>query len=395
MKLIKKAIERDSSGYVVLCAEEMEDMWHVFNLIAKGDQIKASTVRRVQSESSTGSVDSSRIRVTLTVEVEDVEFDAQVGQVMIKGRNIQENKYVKLGAYHTMDLEMNKNFTLYKPEWDMLAFERIDQACNIAKRADVAAIVCQEGLANICLLTQHMTVLRQRIETPIPRKRKGSTTNYEKGLHKFYQQIYDSILRHFDFSVLKGIIIASPGFVKEQLYDYIFATAIKTDNKIILENKPKFMQIHCSGGHIYCLTEVLTDPAIQNKLSDTKSLEEVRALDRFYNMMNNDPDRAFYGWDHVEKANERGAIETLLLSDNLFRNQNVQTRRKYIAIVESVKRGGGKVLIFSSLHQSGEQLNQLTGIAAILNFPVPDIDEDYDAEYENFAQSNPETDHHD
>ena len=42
---------------------------------------------------------------------------------------------------------------------------------------------------------------------------------------------------------------------------------------------------------------------------------------------------------------------------------------------------GGEAIIFSAMHVSGEQLNQLTGIAAILRFPLPDIeDQELDAE---------------
>jgi protein pelota len=46
--------------------------------------------------------------------------------------------------------------------------------------------------------------------------------------------------------------------------------------------------------------------------------------------------------------------------------------------VEEVKKGGGEVLIFSSIHESGKQLDQLTGVAAILSFPMPDIESDDD-----------------
>jgi protein pelota len=67
------------------------------------------------------------------------------------------------------------------------------------------------------------------------------------------------------------------------------------------------------------LQEVLQDPSIQKQLSDTKYAQEVLILDRFFKMLNDDPDRAFYGWNHVRKAGERGAIGTLLLSDELFR----------------------------------------------------------------------------
>ena len=93
----------------------------------------------------------------------------------------------------------------------------------------------------------------------------------------------------------------------------------KTDNKVLHENRPKFLLIHCSSGHKHSLQEVLQDPTVQSQLTDTKYAQETRTLDRFFKMLNDDPDRAFYGWNHVRKAGERGAIGTLMLSDELFR----------------------------------------------------------------------------
>lgn len=48
--------------------------------------------------------------------------------------------------------------------------------------------------------------------------------------------------------------------------------------------------------------------------------------------------------------------------------------------MEEVKAAGGEVLIFSSIHESGKQLDQLTGIAAILNFPLPEAESDDEEE---------------
>ena len=42
--------------------------------------------------------------------------------------------------------------------------------------------------------------------------------------------------------------------------------------------------------------EVLQDPAVNAKLSDTKALSEVKSLEDFYAMLQNDPNRAFYGY---------------------------------------------------------------------------------------------------
>ncbi len=54
----------------------------------------------------------------------------------------------------------------------------------------------------------------------------------------------------------------------------------------------------------------------------------MRALEAFYKMLKNEPARAFYGPKHVMAACEAEAIETLLISDKLFRANNVAERKK-------------------------------------------------------------------
>ena len=51
MKLVHKEISeksKDTSGSVTLIPEEMEDMWHIYNLIAVGDYVRASTIRQAR-----------------------------------------------------------------------------------------------------------------------------------------------------------------------------------------------------------------------------------------------------------------------------------------------------------------------------------------------------------
>lgn len=82
---------------------------------------------------------------------------------------------------------------------------------------------------------------------------------------------------------------------------------------------------------------------------------------------------------------------------NTFRSADVSARRRYVKLAETAKRGGADVLIFSDMHVSGErkrfylltfflqswskylchpvELQQLSGIAAILKFPLPELDD--------------------
>ncbi|KAJ3074447.1 hypothetical protein HDU98_011230 [Podochytrium sp. JEL0797] len=376
MKLVKKDIDaKDGSGFVTLIAEEAEDMWHAYNLVLAGDTLKGSTIRRVVTETVTGSTDKSSVRMTLTIKVVSVEFDTQACVMRVNGRNVVENKYVKLGGYHTLDLELHKPFTITKECWDLIAFDRIQQACDVAARAEIAAILLEEGLATLCLVTASMTLVRGRIEVNVPRKRKGSS-GHEKGMKRFFEQCYQAILKSVDFEVVKVLIVASPGFYKDQLLEYMKQQAIQTENKPFLQFLPKLLLIHCSSGQKHALGEALQDVGVQSRLEDTKFAVEVRALAKFFEMLSRDPDRAFYGFKHVEMAAEKGAIGTLLLSDDLFRSNDIATRKKYIALVEHIKSTGAAVMILSSLHTSGEQLKNLTGIAAILNFPLPDLEDE-------------------
>ena len=44
-------------------------------------------------------------------------------------------------------------------------------------------------------------------------------------------------------------------------------------------------------------------------------------------------------------------------------------------MILKVRDMGGEVRIFSSMHVSGEQLDLLTGLCAILRFPMPELED--------------------
>eukprot|EP01102_Stenamoeba_stenopodia_P005193 TRINITY_DN15714_c0_g1_i1.p1 TRINITY_DN15714_c0_g1~~TRINITY_DN15714_c0_g1_i1.p1 ORF type:complete len:387 (+),score=71.03 TRINITY_DN15714_c0_g1_i1:108-1268(+) len=385
MKLISKRLEKDGTGSITLRAEEAEDLWHVYNLVSKGDLFTTTTMRKVQKETSTGSIENERVRLRLTIEVDSVDFDPGSEVIRFMGRNVSETPFVKMGAFHTLELEVKKeskkDFTITKKAeeggWDSVALETVETACDPAATADVAAVIMNEGLANICLITSTMTIVRSRIEMTIPRKRKGSSATHDKALEKFFESVLRAILQYVNFDVVKAVIVASPGFTKDQFFQYLSNEMVKQDNKILLQNKSKFLLAHSNTPHKHGLKEVLTDNAVAAKLVDTKAASEVRALGEFYEMLKVDPDRAFYGVAHVMAANERSAIQTLLITDSLFRAADIATRKKYVSLVESVKEGGGDVRIFSTQHVSGEQLQSLGGIAAILRFGLPDIEDQH------------------
>ena len=121
-----------------------------------------------------------------------------------------------MGGYHTLDLELNRSFTLTKITWDLISLQRIELATDPSKTADMGAIILQEGLANVCLITPHMTLVKARIEVHVPRKRRGGggEDRHAKGLDRFYESVGQAIEKWIDYERVKVLIIASPGFYK-------------------------------------------------------------------------------------------------------------------------------------------------------------------------------------
>lgn len=55
--------------------------------------------------------------------------------------------------------------------WDGIAREQLKETNNLQKKAEVVAVVMQEGFANICFVTQYHTILRQfKVELAVPKK---------------------------------------------------------------------------------------------------------------------------------------------------------------------------------------------------------------------------------
>lgn len=376
MRQLARSIEQKTGdGYVRLEAVDSEDMWHVYNLLTAGDVLRASTIRKVQQESATGSTTAERVRVTLSVVIESVEFDASVVNIRVRGRVVEENKHVRVGAFHTVDLEPMRAFTLTKKDWDSMHLQRLDLALDPMTDADVGAIVMQEGLAHILVITRSLTVTRTRIDVAIPRKGKNAIYNRQSALKVFFEAVLRAAVEHLDWDALKVILIASPGYVKDEFFKFAVLEASRRDLRCVVDNNNKVVMAHSSSGHKHVLDEVLSRPEVQARLSNTKAVGEMQLLKEFHEMMKKDERRAVYGMSHVKFACGMRAIEKMLMSDKLFRAADVVERSNFVQLVEEAKEVGATVHIFSTQHVSGEQLQMMSGIAAILRFPLAELDE--------------------
>jgi protein pelota len=377
----------DEEDGVSLVITEPEDMWHANNLISVGDTVHSHTLRKVALTTATGSTLGKAVRVGLSVRVKSTFFDPLASELKVSGQVVNQNEWVGLGQHHTITFHYEKadiKFTLWKKAgWDSVALQSLGEALSEDRPDAVAAVVMQEGLANICLITEFRTIVRQRVEVPIPKKR-ASTKESSKGLATFYEKLLSSLLTAIDFTTPRTLLLASPGFVAQDFREFMQTEAQKNKDKTLLQVAREAVTVHSSSGHVHSLNEVLKNPAVKAKLGDTKFTVETNLMDRFYELMRKDDGRAWYGTKPAAKAIAEGAVGrgggVLLVNNAFFRTMDVATRQRYVALVDKVKADGGDVRLLSSDHESGSRLDALGGIAVMLTYPMFDLDEDEEEE---------------
>jgi len=130
-----------------------------------------------------------------TLRITEVNFEPAEGLLRLSGQNTEPDKTMKIGQYHTFTIEAKNTLSIFKDEWDTIHFDVLNTASDVSAKADVAAVLLDEGVANICLVTGHMTVVRQNITQSIPKKRRGSTAQHDKGVARFFEAVLQACLR--------------------------------------------------------------------------------------------------------------------------------------------------------------------------------------------------------
>ena len=150
---------------------------------------------------------------------------------------------------------------------------------------------------------------------------------------------------------LKGILVGGPGPTKEAFMDQL-NNELKKKVIGVLD----LTYTDESGLHY------MVDKA-RDLLAKELITEEKNAVEKFLTTLAKDPSRAAYGKEEVIKAINLGAVDTLLLSEDL-------DEFEIEGLTDEAERHGSKVMIISTQTREGQQLRDLGKVAAILRYPV-------------------------
>ncbi|KAH0787249.1 protein pelota [Histomonas meleagridis] len=373
MKIDQKAfanILATGTGELQITIDNIEDFWTLANVIHVGDCIRSQIRRKVKNISSTGKSEARQVITKAVVKITEIDYQSGVNEMNLRGTLTHEVEDARVGAPQRILLEQGRPFSIIKERWDQFSIDQIREASDPVSDATVAAVMMQSGLANICIVGRNSTVICRKVQKAIPKvKAHGSSGKNMEAKLKFFQMTAEALVNDIKIDDMKCIIIASPGFLQSEFLAYLRNNQSKYNLSAAFQQN-KFVTGTVSSGHPQELEALLSQPEMQKHVQTLKATVQANAMNQLLKEMNKNMDMIALGQKNVQKCYEETAIKTLLVTDSYIKSLPLEERLSFLQMKENLEKNQTEVVIFSTKHQSGTQLNDLGGIAAVLKFAV-------------------------
>jgi protein pelota len=336
-------------GEAKVLVENPDDLWFLNSMIDKGDEIKGKTLRKLKVNEEAS---AERKKVFLAVQVEKVEYTAT--ELRVAGKVTEGPEDVPKGSYHTFSVEVGSTISIIKKEWLGYQLDYLKEATTV-KPPKIVLCVFDREEALFAKLTREGYEMLTTIKGKVAKKAVP-----EKVKETFYEQVIKQLEEYDRRFELDKIILASPSFWKEELYKVLGNEALKK----------KIIQATCSGVDETSIAEVLKRKETQEALRLERVSKEMSIVEELFRLISK-AGNAAYGMIETKQAAESGAVNDLLVTDQLIQTLREENRFSEIdSIMKMVDRAKGKVWIISTEHEGGKRLQGLGGIGAILRYKL-------------------------
>ena len=347
--MITKIIDGNSISVI---PEDPDDLFNLRRIIKEGDMVVGDTTRVIKQEKDYSRPDKGeRIKVRVVLTVEKISLDDVLDRLRIGGTiSESSNELVPHGSHHSFILKVNDGITITKKNW--LSVEKnLVESKN--KQTGFLLVAIDTGDCGIARLQGTHLQFVPNIYSGSGGKRYKTNFNIEK----FFGQVQQAIL-----SIIKevdSIVIFGPGETKKRFANFLQKPQTQKYKMQVVEGID-------SGGEdgIYTFTKSQTMKEI---MSESKLAKVFSIIDEIMIMANKKSRKFTMGFEETFKANQFGAVETLVFSDKIIQAHD---EKEIINFLNDAESKGVKIYGVDSSTDIGLRVTGLGGIVSLLRFPV-------------------------
>ena len=336
--------------------QSLDDLWHLSQVIDSGDRVKARTIRKIKLGREKGEERKTAFvkkHVTITVEVENMEFHKYSNILRLSGRVAEGTEDIPVGVYHTINVEEGAKLKIIKNHWLKFQIEKLKEA---ASEKELKILVClfDRDSAFFALLKQQGYKKLSEFSGDVQKKRSAETLRGEN----FYKRVISAMEEYVKTHKIEYVILASPAFWKEELLKEI------KDGEL----KGKIIPAGCSSVGINGMEELLKRPELKEVLKHERLAKETELIEQLLAEIGRSG-KAAYGLEEVESAAYAGAVNIIVITDKTLHKFRVDNSFQRLEdAIKAAERAKGKVFIIDSDNAPGKKLEGLGGIGALLRY---------------------------
>ncbi len=344
-----KILHQDKrEGKIKVRIDNLDDLWHLKNIINPEDEISAITYRREETQrDKIRSERGEKKRMRLDIEVEKVEFHEFTDRLRILGVIIEGPQ--DHGSYHTLNLTEGDELTIIK-EWEEHELNRLKEAVERSEEPLITFVALEEDEVTIAIMRQYGV---KEMATLSP-NRGGKMYDSEKMTR---EEFFEEIVKKLETIIDPGepLVILGPGFTKEDFFEYC-----KRNHSELVTNAEV---VPAGEGGMTGVNEVIKKGKERNTLDGQRMSYETEKVEELLREIKSDGAYT-YGMENVKEAVKIGAVETLLILDTKVRDEEGER------LMKKTEEMGGEVIVISSTHEGGEKLEALGKVGALLRYKI-------------------------
>ncbi len=346
MKIIKRDPKQEEMRLKV---ENSDDIWVLSQIIEPEDLISGSTERKIKigDAGTDRNVKIVKKWVTLTIKTEKTEIDENYLRVL--GVITDGPDDIARGEHHSFKLEPETVFKIKKTKWLNYQIEKINEATK-SNNKKILIIVFDREEAYFAKLKGQGYQIMTELKGDVAKKESQHVSK-----ENFYKEIIKTLDEYEKKDPFDHIILASPGFWKEEL------------QKVLPEEyKKKSVFATVSGANERAIIETIKRPELKKVLEASRAGNEIKIIDKILQAISKEI--ACYGIKETKEQIRNGAVEEIAVSYNLLQKSRDDGSFKEIEnIMKQCEANSGKVHVIST-EDAKKVLDSIAGIAGILRW---------------------------
>lgn len=347
MKIVFKDLKH---GELKIVPENMDDIWHLYNIIKEGDLVRAITFRTdEQKAEKKRSKKAEKKRMKIGLRVTEVNFHEFSDRLRIHG-NIEEGPQ-DLGSFHTFNIDADKMepITIIKDEWKHHQLERIEDAVKQRNQPILVFVSVDEDSATIAVLRQSGVQWIADIDS----NRSGKMFESKDTQNEYFGEIVSIIKTNKTKD--STIVIIGPGFTRDHLARYGKEKHPDIFDKVVVH----------STGHsgMNGVQEAIKTGIVKQITKENRVVLETGFIEKLFEEIKKDG-LITYGYKEVKNALLNGAVERLLITDKIVRTEQGEE------LLKIAKETNSDFTIINTIHEAGKKMEGIGGIGALLRYKI-------------------------